>query len=289
MQQQGGTTNGKHALIVGCGIAGPVLAMYLRRAGITSAVYEGWPEPRDEVGAFMGLAPNGIDVLNTLGVKDAALAGGLPTTRILFQNHRGKVLGHNPETIVTIRRGVLTRALREAAIERGISVQFGKRLAELEVTPGQRVVARFEDGTEARGDLLLGCDGIHSCTRRIILPDAPAPAYTGVIDNGAVTPNATLPPSGGVMRMMFGLRGFFGYQVAPSGEIYWFENFQQAEEPDREALDAVPHGEWRQKLLALHRGDHAPIAEIIRVTESPIGRFPIYDMPSLPTWHKGPI
>jgi len=289
MQQQGGADTGKHALIIGCGIAGPVLAMYLQRAGVTSAIYEGWPGPRDEVGAFMGLAPNGIDVLNTLGVRDAALAGGLPTARIVFQNHRGRALGNNPERIITIRRGVLTGALREAVIARGIAVQFGKRLADIEVTPGQRVVARFEDGTEARADFLVGCDGIHSRTRRIILPDAPAPAYTGVIDNGAITPNAALPPSGGVMRMTFGLRGFFGYQVAPSGEIYWFENFQQAEEPDRETLDAIPDDQWRQQLLSMHRGDHAPIAEIIRGTTSPVGRFPIYDMPSLPNWHKGPV
>lgn len=91
------------------------------------------------------------------------------------------------------------------------------------------------------------------------------------------------------MRMTFGKEGFFGYQVAPSGAIYWFENFIQPDEPDRRELDAISDDEWRRKLLDVHRDDHEPIAEVIRSTESRIGRFPIYDIPSLSTWRKGPV
>ncbi len=35
-------------------------------------------------------------------------------------------------------------------------------------------------------------------------------------------------------------------------------------------------------MLGVHRCDHEPIAGIIRSTEGRIGRFPIYDIPSLP-------
>ena len=287
MQQEPMT--GRKALIIGCGIAGPVLAVSLQRAGITPVIYEGRPEPGDEAGAFMNLAPNGSAVLDTLGIREEVLGGGFPTTSIVFHNHRGKVLGENPETTTLIKRGLLTRGLREAALRRGITIEFGKRLEDVEISPERDVLARFEDGSESRGDFLVGCDGIHSRTRRAILPDAPAPAYTGVIDSGAFTRGAAVPPADGVMRMTFGLRGFFGYQVAPSGEIYWFENVAQPTEPDRRELAAIPDHEWRRRLLELHRGDHAPIAEIIGSTEGAIGRWPIYDLPSLPTWHKGPV
>jgi hypothetical protein len=55
------------------------------------------------------------------------------------------------------------------------------------------------------------------------------------------------------MYMTFCLKGFFGYQVLDSGEIYWFENFHQATEPDLRELDALPGDRWQQKLLDLHR------------------------------------
>ena len=67
------STTTRTALIVGAGIAGPVLAMFLQRAGITPVVYEGRPAPDDEAGAFLNLAPNGVAVLRTLGVAEEAL------------------------------------------------------------------------------------------------------------------------------------------------------------------------------------------------------------------------
>jgi 2-polyprenyl-6-methoxyphenol hydroxylase-like FAD-dependent oxidoreductase len=178
--------------------------------------------------------------------------------------------------------------LREEAVRRGVAVEFGKRLTDVEITPRRPVVARFEDGTEAEGDILIGCDGIHSRTRRSIMPDAPGPDYGGIIDSGGFVRAAGVPPSGGVMRMTFGKQGFFGYQVVASGEVYWFENLQEPDEPDREKLENIPDHEWRRRLLETHRDDHEPIAEIIRSTEV-IGRWPSYDMPSLPAWHVGPV
>jgi 2-polyprenyl-6-methoxyphenol hydroxylase-like FAD-dependent oxidoreductase len=280
--------NGRKAVIIGCGISGPVLAMFLRRAGIEPVIYEGRPNPDDRAGYFLNLAPNGVAVLDTLGIKDEVLGHGTPTTSIVLQNHRGKWLGELPETTILIKRGLLTGALREAALRRGVPVEFGKRFADLEITREGKVVARFEDGSEAEGDLLVGGDGIHSQTRRLVMPDAPAPRYAGLIDSGGFTSVPAVPPSGGVMRMTFGKKGFFGYQVVPSGEVYWFENYGEPGEPDRTELQAVPDERWQERLLEIHNDDHEPVAEIIRSTRE-IGRWPSYDMPSLPTWHEGPV
>lgn len=161
-----GTRTGRKAIIVGCGIAGPVLAMFLQRAGISPVVYEGRLEPGDEAGAFLNLAPNGLAVLDTLGIKREIEAYGTPTTSMVFHNHRGKRLGENPETMTLLKRGLLNRGLREAAIRSGVTIEFGKRLADVAFTNRRTVIARFEDGSEAEGDLLAGCDGLHSRTRR---------------------------------------------------------------------------------------------------------------------------
>jgi 2-polyprenyl-6-methoxyphenol hydroxylase-like FAD-dependent oxidoreductase len=286
---QSTSSSPRTALVIGGGVAGPTLAMFLRRAGITPVIYEGRPGPADDAGAFLNLAPNGLAVLETLGLGEEIAARGTPTTSIEFFNHRGKRLGRFPETTLLIRRGALNRALREAAMARGIRFEYGKRLVEIQTSDGGGVIARFEDRTEARSDLLIGCDGIHSATRRVIMPEAPGPEYTGVIDSGGFSPVPPGSKADGVMRMIFGLRGFFGYQVVPSGEAFWFENFHQAAEPEQSSLEAIPDLEWRQRLLGLHVDDAPPVTDIIWSAAHPIGRWPIYDLPTLPAWHRGPV
>ncbi|HEV2744431.1 MAG TPA: NAD(P)-binding protein, partial [Rubrobacter sp.] len=54
------TQRRRRALIVGGGIAGPVAAIALRRAGVEAVVYEARPDGADDVGAFLTLASNGL-------------------------------------------------------------------------------------------------------------------------------------------------------------------------------------------------------------------------------------
>jgi FAD-dependent urate hydroxylase len=164
----------RRAVLVGCGIAGPVLAMFLQRIGIEAVIYEGREEPQDKEGAFLNLAPNGLAVLETLGVAAAVEKAGSPTTSTAFLNHRGKQLGENPAETVLLKRGMLNQALRESALERGIKVEFGKFFKSVEESD-DGVLVHFADGSTATGDFLVGCDGIHSKTRYTVLPDAPRP------------------------------------------------------------------------------------------------------------------
>ena len=80
--------NTPRVLIVGGGIAGPVLGMFLRQAGAEATVFEGRAGPQDEAGAFLNLAPNGRAVLEALGIGGVVDAAGTPTTSIEFVNHR---------------------------------------------------------------------------------------------------------------------------------------------------------------------------------------------------------
>lgn len=48
--------------------------------------------------------------------------------------------------------------------------QFGKRLESLS-KKGEKMVLKFQDGTEAEADAVIGCDGIKSKTRLILLGD----------------------------------------------------------------------------------------------------------------------
>jgi 2-polyprenyl-6-methoxyphenol hydroxylase-like FAD-dependent oxidoreductase len=62
--------------VIGGGIAGPVAALALRKAGIEATVYESHPTPSDGVGGAIAVAPNGMAALDIVGaagaVEDAA-------------------------------------------------------------------------------------------------------------------------------------------------------------------------------------------------------------------------
>ena len=290
-------TSKKKALIIGGGIAGPVVAMFFRRAGIEPEIYEAQAAPDDFAGLFLTVASNGMGVLKSLGLETRVAAEGIPTSRLVMWNSSGKRLGEVPigaapgqnVASVTVKRGTLHCILREGAVCQGIKFEFGKQLNDITVTGEQQVVARFADGTTAIGDLLVGCDGLHSHTRRLIDEHAPEPTYTGLVGGGGFAQTLMLQPTPDTMHMIYGKQAFFGYVVNPSGEIYWFENHAYPGEPRRSELEAISRAAWQQKLLSLHTGDQPFIQEIIRASGDDIGMYPIYDIPALPTWHKGPV
>jgi 2-polyprenyl-6-methoxyphenol hydroxylase-like FAD-dependent oxidoreductase len=289
-------TNTKKALIIGGGIAGPVAAMFFKRAGIDAEVYEARSEIDSYAGWFLNLAGNGIEVLRTLGVDGLVTAEGSPVPRMIISSGNGKQLGEvrngaraGLTESVIIRRGVLQLRLHEAAQRQGVTIHYGKQLRDIEVKDDHGVVASFEDGTTAHGDFLVGCDGIHSHVRRIVNPTAPQPTYSGLISTGGFATRPALPPTQDTQHFFFGKRAFFGYHVRSSGEIYWFNNYARPQAPGRSELNALVSENWKQQLLEMHREDLPLIEEIIQSTEDGIGGYPIYDIPTQPIWHKGPI
>jgi 2-polyprenyl-6-methoxyphenol hydroxylase-like FAD-dependent oxidoreductase len=292
------TPANKKALIIGGGIAGPVTAMALQRAGIDSVVYEAYDTSAGlDAGAFLTVAVNGLDALGTLGAHEPVLDAGFPTRNIEFFSGTGKRLGEVPiggtlpdGTVThTIKRADLYRVLHDQALRRGIRIEHGKRLVDAGTTPDGDVVARFEDGTQATGDLLIGADGIHSRTRRIIDPGAPKPRYTGLGNIGGFTRNASVDTKPGIYVMVWGKRAFFGYTVSPSGEIWWFANPPSARELTRAELAATTTEQWKQRLIGLFADDAAPAVEIVKATTGELPATNQYDMPSVPTWHRGPM
>ena len=56
-------TTVRTAIVIGGGIAGPVTALALRKAGIDATVYEAYPTTADGIGGTLALAPNGVAAL----------------------------------------------------------------------------------------------------------------------------------------------------------------------------------------------------------------------------------
>ncbi len=286
----------RKVLIIGGGVGGPMAAMALKRAGFEAAVYEAREKPSDYAGLFLNLASNGLDALRTLDAHRAVMADAFPAPRMVMYNGSGKRLGEVANGVrlsdgtvsVVVKRGSLQCALADEAMSRGIGVEYGKRLVGYEAAAEGGVAARFDDGSEAEGDLLIGADGIHSRVRRILDPDAPKPAYTGLISMGGFSERCGVPPTPDTQHFIFGRRAFFGYLARPSGEVYWFANVHRPDEPSRGELSAVSPDEWKRRLLDVFSCDVDFIGEIISATTGEIGAYPVHDIPTASTWHRGP-
>ena len=284
------------ALVIGAGIAGTSTALALQRAGITATVHEARPAGGDDTGVFLTLASNGIHALGLLDAADAVLATGFATPRIVLRSGTGRYLGAAATGLVppdgttshTLRRADLARTLADTARARDIPIQHGRRLVAAHDT-GNGVLAEFDDGSQQHADLLIGCDGVHSVTRRIIDPAAPAPRYTGLVGTGG---HATAVPTGaaaGDYEMIFGRRAFFGHVTTPDDQVWWFANLPQRPEPTRSDLRASTGQQRRDQLLALFADDAGPATALLRAGTDPEPFSPTHTVPHLPHWHRGPM
>lgn len=284
----------RRAVIVGAGIGGPVLGMWLRQLGIEVVLAEARESAALGEGAFLGVAPNGMNVLQALGVADVVAAHGHPCSAFGFSNRKDRAIGsidrtHDRERfrwpLTMIRRGQLHVLLADEAARRGVDLRFGKRLSSIDCARPNEIAACFADGTEVAADILVGSDGLRSTVRSLILPDAPAPVFSGLLDYGGFAPPVALPFARGVNQMVYGRRAFFGAFAIPNGETWWFHN-GPAPDPNTPHT-RLPEAVARERLLDLHREDPAWIGDLIRATPNVLGSWPLYDLCAMPRWWEG--
>ncbi|MCO1580230.1 FAD-dependent monooxygenase [Crossiella sp. SN42] len=275
------------AIIIGGGIAGPVAAMALRRAGIGATVYEAYPSGAEDIGAFMSIFPNGVDALAAIGAEHAVLDHAFPASGLEFFNGNGKRLAAMPLVPgpQTITRTALFRALHAEAARREIRIEHGARLTGAGIEPDGRVTAHFADGRSATGDLLIGADGVHSTVRTLIDPAAPSPRFLGL---RTICGYAPVPAEPGVYRMTYGRKAFFGCTASPDGETWWFANVP-GPELTRAELRETSAAHWRDHAAGFYARDRAGVAELIRATTGRITPSNSYDLASLPRWSAGPM
>jgi 2-polyprenyl-6-methoxyphenol hydroxylase-like FAD-dependent oxidoreductase len=185
-------------LIIGGGLGGLALAQRLRTAGISATVFErdGGPSARTQ-GYRISINDDGLAALRALlpTPRFAALAtlearevgrdfhfatGGLAP---LLRFRAGSGVG-----ALTVSRGRLRALLGE-----GLDVRWNQRLSDFSEDDGG-VTAHFADGSRARGQLLIGCDGAGSDVRERMRARGgrglPELVPTGLVSVGAVIPRS---------------------------------------------------------------------------------------------------
>jgi 2-polyprenyl-6-methoxyphenol hydroxylase-like FAD-dependent oxidoreductase len=279
------------ALVIGGGIAGPVTALALRRAGIDATVYEGRPSAADDLGAMLTLAPNGLNALRIVGADQVVEAIGHPVPGVVMADSAGNELADFagfPDLPATraLARAELFEALADHTRAQGVAMHYDSRLTSVVEGP-DGVTAVFADGRSATADVLIGADGIRSTVRALIDPSAPGPAYAGVLSFGASVRGSGVPAKSERMYFAFG-KAFLGYWQTPQDDIVWFGSLPHPEPMTAAAARAVPAAEWLARLRELYAG-HVPGEVLLGHTdpEQLIVVGPMEFMPSMRNWHRG--
>ncbi|WP_370998829.1 FAD-dependent oxidoreductase [Mucilaginibacter sp. RCC_168] len=290
-------TINKPVIIIGAGYAGLSLALFLKKAGITSTVFEAYPDVKG-IGGGIGLAPNGINVLQELGLDEKVINAGKIFDYNNFRNYKGKFLARIKlnaikkfgQPFVMISRATLHQILYQEAAKQGIAVNFQKRLKGIhESTEG--ITAVFDDGSSFEGSLVIGADGIHSSTRKIIFNNAFPEEYTGFYGAGGFVQKSALEPYLGqydhdALNLSFGLSGFFGFSFQTANELMWWCSLELSEQDAKYTQTNLSAEALKSKLTADYEDFYQPVPQLITNSDHVI-KTVMYDMPSLPKWYKG--
>ena len=166
-------------MIVGAGTGGLCLAQGLKADGIAVEVFERDYSPTDRLQGYrLGVSETGRRALRECLPKalfDKLVAScAIPSRAVTFLDHRlnrllNIELGANEQNDLPVSRISLRGILLEGLDE---IVCFGKKFIAFEEAPSGAVTARFDDGSTATGDVLVGADGASSRVRRQLLPHA---------------------------------------------------------------------------------------------------------------------
>jgi 2-polyprenyl-6-methoxyphenol hydroxylase-like FAD-dependent oxidoreductase len=181
-------------LIVGCGIGGLATALSLHERGIDCELYERSSGIR-ELGVGINTLPHAIKELAGLGLLEQLDTVGVRTHELIMTNRLGQQIWRELRGMdagyevpqFSIHRGRLQGVLHDAVRVRlgAEAVHVGHRLAGFQQDE-HGVHAHFVDAEDrplatARGDVLIGADGIHSTVRATLYPAEGPPRWNGVM------------------------------------------------------------------------------------------------------------
>lgn len=168
--------------IAGGGIGGLALAVGLvKQPQLDVQVYEGISGYAD-IGAGLALHKNAIAAMDLIdpAVKKAYFSKALMIAEEEDEEMVTEVrLVSGPNTgelVAELGRAKGRRTVARSDLLDGFAslipkdrLTFGKKLDKIEEKDDGKIQISFKDGSTAEADVLIGCDGVHSCTRTYLL------------------------------------------------------------------------------------------------------------------------
>src|SRR5712671_4636953 len=290
-----------HALVIGGSLGGLCVIVCLRAAGGRVSIFERSAGLMDDRGAGIVLQAEVLNLLEGLKLATCADISGESRER-QFLNKDGSVASSGESQQFMTSWGALFNSLRRGFPDDDFHSGF--KLVNFTAKEKQ-VMARFENGREETGSLLVGGDGAWSAVRQQLLPQI-APEYAGYVAwRGVVAENAL----SAALRETF-LDKFTFFHMPRShilcytipgadGSItkgkrrlnwVWYWNYREADElpvlltdrTGRKRRTSVPPGmvspEHWQKQMDIARAFLPPqLRELLEATQEPFAQ-PIRDL-----------
>ncbi|KAI1451797.1 FAD/NAD(P)-binding domain-containing protein [Annulohypoxylon moriforme] len=179
-------SNRIHVAIIGGGITGIIFALGLQKRGVDFILYERNPA-FTELGAGIGFSPNAERALKVIDPEIYRVYKQLtpPSNR---EEYFQWVDGYKTnEVAARLLIGVdAFQGGRRSDFVDGWSkliskdkVKFNKELSFLVHKDDGKVSLQFKDGSVEEADVVIGCDGIHSRVRQLILGETNPASYAG--------------------------------------------------------------------------------------------------------------
>jgi len=167
--------NKKDIAIIGSGLVGSLLAVYLRKHGHTITVFDRRPDIRNIKfsGRSINLAMSnrGWAALKAVGIEDTIKKIGIPLDKralhVVDEPEYYQKYGKEEEAIWSISRGILNRKMIDIAEDTGVTFRFNEKVWDVALPEAKIFTGETEKGTwkAYKYDMIFGCDGAFSRVR----------------------------------------------------------------------------------------------------------------------------
>jgi 2-polyprenyl-6-methoxyphenol hydroxylase-like FAD-dependent oxidoreductase len=247
-------------LIVGAGIAGLTTAIALSRAGIDSLVFEQADDVGEcQVGSGLALGYNVGRAFDHLGILEPIMERSSVLTGLEFITDRGKPVATAADLSGELALGILRPALHGFLADTCGSerVRLGAKLVRFEQDEAG-VTAQFSGGRTARGDVLIGADGLRSTVRTQLLGNS-EPSYRGYCTRRGIL--KTDLPQRAPEKIYLGRGERFLFYPVGQGYVYWTA---ATNEPSGGKEDGA---EIKRKVIERFGDWPDPIESLVRNTQ----------------------
>ena len=281
-------------VVAGGGIGGLAAAIALAQDGHSVEIIERSAQLQ-EVGAGIQISPNGMKVLDHLGITpliednlfepetlELRTGKGLEIFKIDMKNVAQVRWG---ERFIQIHRADLHNAMRDRARSLGVSTRPRSQVTGY-VREGEGAAVYIDGQDRVPGDLVIAADGIKSVIRSQMLGSDRA-RFTGNIAWRITTPIATLNgvdlPKGGCVWA-----GAARHAVTTrikGGKVVNFVGIVEQDDWHEEGWTIS--GTVEQALADF--GEWDPVLEKIITSADNLHRWALFDRPPLAKWSDGPV
>ena len=276
--------HGETIIVAGAGVGGLTAGIALTRAGYQVTIYERADQLR-AVGAGITLQINAMRALKRIGADaDLKAVGQTLESGALFDRDGRPLqeldLSDYSERFGTPGVALHRRRLLEVLAEHfDGDIRYGAHVTGVDQTDDDVRVA-FADGSDVRGDALIGCDGLYSVVRGELFGPGEL-RYAGYTTWRGVAQDVDVP--GSAIGEYWGAGERFGVVPIGFGETYWFA---VAEAP----VDGSDGPDPKAELLERFEGWPRPAPQLVEATpDNDIIRTDIFDRPTLESWTDGRI